>query len=219
VSDRSPGGGGSSPALVAGDELPWSDWALLPGALATLISAVGAGRREIVECGSGVSTIVLARALRERGGRLHALEHDPGWAAFVRSWLERERLDSATVIEAPLRPHPLALDGAAWYDAAALPHLPDDGIGLLLVDGPPAGEPGLGRSRYPALPALAERLADDALVVLDDADRPGEAEVLATWEGETEFRFRRRAEERIAIGRREPLAGSAARGWPIGQTD
>ena len=161
---------------------------------------------------------MLARALREGGGRLHSLEHDGGWATFVRSWLERERLEPvATVIEAPLRPHPLALDGADWYDAAALARLPDDGIDLLLVDGPPAGEPGLGRSRYPALGALADRLADDAIVVLDDVDRPGETEVLAAWERETEFRFERLAEERIAIGRREPAAGSAARGSGMDQ--
>jgi predicted O-methyltransferase YrrM len=185
------------------DELPWSDWALRPAALAALVSQLDGGRREIVECGSGVSTIVLARALRASEGRLHSLEHDPGWATFVRSWLEREGLERvATVIEAPLRPHPLALDGTGWYEQAALARLPRDGIELLLVDGPPAGEPGLGRSRYPALPALAERLVDGAMVVLDDVDRSGEAEVLAAWERETEFRFERLGEERIAIGRR-----------------
>ena len=155
---------------------------------------------------------MLGRALRKGGGRLHSLEHDAGWAAFVRSWLEREGLEPiATVIEAPLRPHPLALDGADWYDAAAVARLPHDGIDLLLVDGPPAGEPGLGRSRYPALIALAERLADDAIVVLDDVDRPGEAEVLAAWERETEFGFERLAEERIAVGRRRPVDLSAMR--------
>lgn len=209
--DRTPGGGGPSPALVASDGLPWSDWALRPEALAALVSELERGRREVVECGSGVSTIVLARALRDRGGRLAALEHDPGWAAFVRSWLEREGLDQvAMLIEAPLRPHPLALDGLDWYEQAALALLPDDGIELLLVDGPPAGEPGLGKSRYPALPAMAERLAHDALVVLDDIDRPGETQVLAAWERETEFRFKRLTEERIAVGRQ---LRDRATGW------
>jgi predicted O-methyltransferase YrrM len=165
-----------------------------------------------------VSTIVLARALRGRGGRVHSLEHDSGWARFVGSWLAREGLEEvATVIEAPLAPHPLALDGLAWYGQAALRLLPDGEIDLLLVDGPPAGDPGLGRSRYPALPALADRLADDAIVVLDDVDRPGEARVLAAWEEETDFRFQRLDEERIAVGRREPPAGSAARGSGMDQ--
>jgi hypothetical protein len=170
------------------------------------------GRNRIVECGSGVSTIALARALRDRGGRLHSLEHDSGWAAFVVAWLEREGLEgAATVIEAPLRPHPLSLDGAGWYEAGALERLPEAGVELLLVDGPPAGGPGLARSRYPALPVLGDRLAHDAIVVLDDIDRPGEADVLQAWGRETPYRFERLIEQRIAIGRREPPAGAAAR--------
>jgi predicted O-methyltransferase YrrM len=201
-------------------ELPWSDWALRPEALELLLAEVGRGRRRIVECGSGVSTIALARALHGCGGRLHSLEHDPGWAAFVVAWLQRERLDEiATVIEAPLRAHRLALDETEWYDQDAVSRLPQSGIELLLVDGPPAGEPGQARSRYPALPALSDRLSADALVVLDDVDRPGEANVLAAWERETDYRFERLAAERIAIGRREPPAGSAARGSGMDQVN
>jgi predicted O-methyltransferase YrrM len=199
-------------------ELPWSDWALRPEALELLLAEVGRGRHRIVECGSGVSTIALARALRDRGGRLYSLEHDGGWAAFVVAWLQRESLDEiATVIEAPLRAHPAALDEGEWYDQDAVSRLPPSGIDLLLVDGPPAGEPGMGRSRYPALPVLSDRLSVDALVALDDVDRPGEAEVLAAWERETDYRFERLVAERIAIGRREPPAGSAARGSGMDQ--
>ena len=169
-----------------------------------------------MECGSGVSTIALARALRKRDGRLHSLEHDAGWAAFVAAWLEREGLTAtATVVDAPLRPYPLSPDETGWYDTGALDRLPGSGVDLLLVDGPPAGEPGLGRSRYPALPALTGRLSDDAIVVLDDIDRPGEAAVLAAWERETPFSFERLDEARIAIGRREPPRGRrlAGPGW------
>jgi predicted O-methyltransferase YrrM len=217
-SERRPGRAADGPVVV-GDDLPWSDWALLPAALDLLLAEVDRGRRRIIECGSGVSTIALARALRKQAGRIGALEHDPGWAAFVVAWLEREGLDGiATVVEAPLRAHPLALDGTEWYDQSALERLPRSDIELLLVDGPPAGEPGLDRARYPALPVLSDRLAKDAIVVLDDVNRPGEAEVLAAWERETPFRFERLDYERIAIGRREPPAGSAARGSGMGRT-
>jgi predicted O-methyltransferase YrrM len=216
--ERRPGRTADGPVAVR-DDLPWSDWALRPAALDRLLAEVDRGRRRIVECGSGVSTIALGRALRERGGRIHALEHDPGWAAFVVAWLERERLDEiATVVEAPLRAHPLALDETEWYDLAALSRLPQSGIELLLIDGPPAGEPGLGRSRYPALPVLSDRLAEDGIVILDDIERPGEADVLSAWERETLFRFERLDSERIAVGRREPPAGSAARGSGMDQS-
>ena len=48
-----------------------------------------------------------------------------------------------------------------------------------IVDGPPAGQnPG---ARYPALPLLMDRLADRATIFVDDADRPGESEVIKAW--------------------------------------
>lgn len=197
------------PAVVDPD-LPWSDWSLEPAAVDVLCARVRAGCREVVECGSGVSTVMLARALRDvGGGHLHSLEHDHAWAARVRELLDREDLERiAKLVEAPLRPHPLARSECGWYAAAELALLPDSGIDLLLVDGPPAGEPQLGEARYPALPALAARLAPDAVVALDDVDRPGEAAVLAAWERETEFRFDRVGGTRLALGSRPAFGDS-----------
>jgi predicted O-methyltransferase YrrM len=139
-------------------------WALRPEALELLAELVREGRTTVVECGSGLSTVTIAKELRELGeGRVHALEHSPEWAAATRAALAGEAVEEhATVIDAPLR------DG--WYDRAALERLPASGVDLLLVDGPPANDPGIQRSRYPALPALAERLAPGAAIVLDDAD-------------------------------------------------
>ena len=88
-----------------------------------------------------------------------------------------------------------------WYAQRALRSLPRR-IDLLLVDGPPAFEPEIELSRYPALPALAERLAPDATVVLDDIDRRGELRTLEAWERDHGFRFELRPAERIAVGRR-----------------
>lgn len=192
------------PLLDAGGFLPWSEGAMSPAGLATVAAEVSfAERREIVELGSGVSTVVLARLARQLGGRVVALEHSPGWVGWVRRQLRRDGLsDLATVVEAPLRPHPLALDGAPWYVEAALAEVPLDGIELLLVDGPPGYGKGMALSRYPALPALADRLAPGALVVLDDAFRPGEGEILDRWEADQGWSFDRRAVERIAVGRR-----------------
>jgi predicted O-methyltransferase YrrM len=168
--------------LLDGGYLPWTEGALRPAALAVVCNEIAlADRREIVELGAGVSTIVLARLVRERGGRLTSLEHDEEWARVVRSQLEREELtEVATLLEAPLEPHALALDGAPWYAAASVERIPHE-IDLLLIDGPPAYGEGMARSRYPALPALADRLSERAIVVLDDALRPGEREVIDRW--------------------------------------
>ncbi len=89
---------------------------------------------------------------------------------------------------------------AAALDAVAAP----DGSAsdLLIVDGPPADGPGQGAARAPALPALQDKLAPGATVVLDDAVRPGESEVLERWERGTDWRFERRAVQAIAVGHR-----------------
>ena len=191
--------------LAAGPELPWSDWAMTPAGLAAVCAEIEDGdRRQIVELGPGVSTIVIARLLRRGGdGRLTSVEHDPAWAGWVRGRLEEEGLaERAAVLVAPLAEHRLARDGARWYDGNALTDLPAGGVDLLLVDGPPANLDGMAGGRYPALPSLAKHLTADAAVVLDDVDRPGERAIIEAWERETPFRFERLDGARIAIGRR-----------------
>ena len=111
------------------------------------------------------------------------------------------------VVHAPLAPHPHAEPGLSWYDDAALTAglraaLAGDPIDLLLVDGPPAYAAGHGLARYPALPVLGDRLAPGATVVLDDAERPGEQEVLRRWERETGLDFDRQADRAgVAVAR------------------
>ena len=185
-----------------GAPLRADDWSLDDAALEAVLAEVERGPRVIAECGCGRSTVVIARALRELGrGEVHSLEHDPAWAQLCRVQLAAEGLSEvAKVIEAPLGPHALAQPGCGWYAGWAVAQLPASGIELLLVDGPPAGDAELERSRYPALPALAGRLADGAVVVLDDAGRAGERWVLERWESELSVQFDRREPEGMAVG-------------------
>lgn len=186
--------------MIAADApLVWSSGAMTPAGFAAVCAEVGAlDRPTVVECGSGFSTLRLAELVRERGGRLVSLEHHDGWAQRVRRALAEAGLaETASVVLAPLEPG----EGLPWYGAEAVESLPEQ-IDLLLVDGPPAFDPGTGFSRHPALPRLLDRLAENALVVLDDIDRPGEQQVLEAWRRDYDFVFEVRAEERIALGRR-----------------
>ncbi len=167
--------------------LPWSTGALRPSGLVTVLNEIWFRRpRLVLELGSGMSTIVIARLLRELGtGRLLAVEHDDAWAYRVQVQLEREGLaDRATVVRAPLGPNGPGRGDAEWYDEVALTAALDDvgdAVEVLIVDGPPAFRPGTEHARYPALGVLADRLAPGALVVLDDVERAGEQDVLARW--------------------------------------
>lgn len=180
------------PLLDGRPYLPFSSGAMRASGLVHLCNhIVHAGPAQVVECGSGVSTIVLARLLQQRRtGRLTALEHDEGWAGTVERSLAAEGLgDVASVILAPLE------DG--WYAQAGVDALPA-AVDLLIVDGPPADTAALAEARHPALGRLSGRLAPGALVVLDDIGRGGEQEVLRRWEAESGLRFERLEDEAIA---------------------
>ncbi len=186
--------------LETGPPLETDAWAIDHCALELVLAEISAGRERIVECGSGLSTIVIARLLRERGhGTVHALEHDPTWIELTARRIADEGLsDHARVVAAPLARDPLAPPGCRWFERRALAELPGAGVDLLLVDGPPASpERGLGRSRYPALPLLADRLAAGVRLILDDAERAGERWVIERWESELGARFERHG--RVAL--------------------
>ena len=131
----------------------------------------------ILECGSGVSTLVCARMLQKNGcGGVVSLEHDPVYADATRRLLAEYGLsDWATVVLAPLS---TGESCSPWYSVDALPKAMG-GIDLLIVDGPPSTVGPL--ARYPALPALTSRLSPHAVVIVDDANRRDEREMLRLW--------------------------------------
>lgn len=188
------------PLLDGHPYLPWNEGALRPAAMVKIINEIILGeRRTIVELGSGVGTVVLARLLRERGGDLTSVEHEPAWARFVADQLEREGLTKhATMVVAPLVAHQASLDGAPWYDESHLGGLPRS-IDLLLVDGPPGYGEGMQRSRYPAMPVLGKRVRPGGAIVLDDAKRPGEREITELWAQQSGLDFGLMKPEGIAI--------------------
>lgn len=159
---------------------PTRGWAASPDFLLALARhARGARPQVVVECSSGVSTLVLARCLQRNGaGKVYSLEHDAAYASQTRTELHRLGLqDWAQVIDAPLRPYALNGDNYPWYDIDGLPHA--IAIDLLVIDGPPQATRSM--ARYPAGPLLFPALAPGASVFLDDADRADEQLTLQRW--------------------------------------
>ncbi|MDT0300974.1 class I SAM-dependent methyltransferase [Streptomonospora wellingtoniae] len=176
--------------LGAGPFMPaLRGWAASPDVMRLLVRLVDTNRPDlVVECGSGASSVWLGYALRRAGrGRLVALEHTERYAELSRQLVRDHRLeDIVEVRHAPLTDwSPLPdtdTDGAAaearpWYDTSAVEDLHD--IGVVFVDGPPAGT--AKQARYPALPVLLPRSAPDAVFVLDDAGRPDERAIGKRW--------------------------------------
>jgi len=136
------------------------------------------GIASILECGSGLSTVVMAYALRSNGtGRVVALEHLQEYADITNDLLSQHGLtDWAEVRLAPIEPVKIDAEMWPWYSVDAVPMGPFD---LLFVDGPP-GSTGPD-ARFPAVPLLMDRLAPRALIVLDDYARADENEITDRW--------------------------------------
>jgi predicted O-methyltransferase YrrM len=159
---------------------PSAGWALKPAGLLNLYALTERWRPKLVlELGSGTSTVWIAYALTGNGrGRLISLDHLEEYAARTRAALELHDLSGRAEIRyAPLNDVRVGEQTFQWYDRSALDDLHD--IDMVFVDGPP-GSTGPD-ARYPALPILLDRLADGAVIVLDDIDRPDEQEIVDRW--------------------------------------
>lgn len=168
--------------LEGGAPLPLpGGWAASTDLLGELLRAIAARRPQcVVELGSGVSTLVIAAALRTNGaGRLISIDADESYAAQTREQLLRQQLgDWVELRHAALTE--MKCEGIArpWYDTRVLTDLAQ--VDLLFIDGPPTAL--RADIRYPSLPFFWGRLAPGAIVLLDDAARTAERGMAAAWQ-------------------------------------
>jgi predicted O-methyltransferase YrrM len=155
-----------------------NDWAASPDLLAEIARQVQRRRpSRLLELGSGVSTLLTASILMRNGhGRLYSLDHDADYARATAAELKQAGLRAfAEVRHAPLAKGPV--HPSDWYDEAALADI--EGLDLVIVDGPPTDlDP---KAREPALAALWPRLVIGGLMIFDDANRPGDRQMIQTW--------------------------------------
>lgn len=120
---------------------------------------------DLLELGAGQSTLLLD-ALRRAGraASVLTLEHDAGWAARLRARVTHE------VRTAPLRRQTVLGVSTEVYETEL--GRPVDAV---IVDGPV----GVARhSRWGTLALLERHLAEEFVVVFDDAERPGERDTI-----------------------------------------
>lgn len=157
-------------------------WAMNPSGLLALTALIESTRpKTLVECGSGTSTIWIGLALRALGqGRLISLEHQGEYAAQSRARIAAHGLEDFVEIRlVELTPHDTPRGEFRWYDLD-VDSVPE--IDVLLVDGPPAATG--HHARYPAVPILAHKLADGAVILVDDTSRKDEVEAIRFWQEE-----------------------------------
>ncbi len=129
----------------------------------------------ILECGSGVTSIVLGLLAGRRGVAVHALEHDAEWFAKIAGVLGSFRIPGVRLHLSPLR----NWGSLTWYEIPAR-DWPSE-FQLVVCDGPPNTTPG---GRYGLLPLVGPQLPRGSVILLDDATYPPEAQMLERWRAE-----------------------------------
>lgn len=142
--------------------------------IACVDAALGTGG-PILECGSGLTTVVLGIVAQQRGLSVWALEHLPLWGKRVDGCLARQRIGSVRLHVAPLRRY----EGFDWY-APPLREMHEP-FSLVACDGPPSATLG---GRYGLLPVMKDKLADGCVILVDDAAREDEQAIVNRWAAE-----------------------------------
>jgi hypothetical protein len=166
--------GSNEPLSLRDAEALKSAWAMTSGAepalLVEIAQRAAAAEGPVLECGSGLTTLVAAVYARHG---VWALENHGPYGRGVARSLARAGLDHGHVLHAPL----VSYGDFDWYTVPD--RLPDQPFALVICDGPPSETRG---GRIGLLPVARDRLAPGATVLLDDSERPGEQEILALWQ-------------------------------------
>jgi len=175
---------GEVPALDLLEELrtSWGNEAFVANLpfLAAVAKHAVAAEGPILECGSGLTTIVLGALAGRRGVPVHSLEHVPEWFAHVFTKLRRYRVPGIALRLTRL----ISYGPFEWYE---LPKgdWPNE-FQLVVCDGPPNATT-LG-GRYGLLPLEGPHLPAGAIVLLDDATCSSEILVRRRWHLERRMR-------------------------------
>lgn len=132
----------------------------------------------ILECGSGVTTILMGILCNKSKKEVWSLENSAEWRNRITSALKTNGISGAHVCYSPL----VEYGEFSWYEPP-LSQLPKE-FSLVICDGPPGTTRG---GRYGLLPVMSQRLKTGTTILLDDAGRPGEIELIRRWETEAKF--------------------------------
>jgi hypothetical protein len=160
----------------------------------------------VLECGSGLSTLLLGVLADVNGFQVWTLEHNREWFRTLSHVLQRHKVGNVHLCFAPLRDFG---GGVSWYDAP-VSELPRE-FSLIVCDGPPNWKtPG---GRYGLVIAMRERFAPSWNILLDDPKAAEKTGMLARLELEPGVSVAKHTYDDGAFLwiTREPIA-SAARG-------
>lgn len=144
---------------------PTRSWAASPDLLLTIAETIQRVKPGlVVELGSGVSTLVAAKAGAKK---IVSIDNSEEFGGKTRELLKNHKVRGVEIRIATLQPY---ANGFTWYDVSAIKELKK--IDVLIIDGP-AGSKN-PEARYPALREFKDKLSAGVVVIIDDVKRDGE---------------------------------------------
>jgi hypothetical protein len=156
-------------------------WSALDEYLAGCVKHALSSPGPILECGSGLSTIVVGAIAQKYGKKLWTLEHRAEWALKLTTYLKKYKIDSVTLNTKPLKDY----GEYCWYEPN-LRTMPDR-FTLVICDGPPGTTKG---GRYGLVPVVGNKIKPGCVILLDDAGRKEELAIARKWASELHAPFK-----------------------------
>lgn len=184
--------------LHSGSYLPLTGMSLRPYALAFMLNEIVINKREsIIEFGTGISTVLIARLIKlnNLSAKLVTVDENESWQTMIKEILIKEKIeDCVQFIQTSLIKN-RSVDSITtnhWYNEAEIENqIPVNlKFDMVVVDGPTAHDESIALSRYFAMPFLRNKLRDSNVVFLDDCVRKGETRILKLWTEEFEREFK-----------------------------
>lgn len=165
----------------------WNSWPIEEEFAIKLIEIIKSNKpTNIVELGSGTSTLIILKTLNMLGVNytLTSFDSDPIFLAKTKELLIYEGVyddKKVKLIFSPIQDININNVSYKWYN-------PDDfkfdfnKIDFLFIDGPVGGL--CKNCRYPAINIFKKYLGDGSIAILHDSKRPDELEILSMWSKE-----------------------------------
>jgi hypothetical protein len=145
-------------------------WSADDGYLRVVKEIAQRSRGPILECGSGLTTIILGLVAP---GQTTSLEHTGEWKDRVIEIANRYSVP-VNIQSAPLVPY----GDFDWYK---MPSNIDTKFSVVICDGPPSATRG---GRYGLLPVAKSYLSAESVILMDDAEREDEQKIIERWRSE-----------------------------------
>ncbi|WP_149025864.1 class I SAM-dependent methyltransferase [Polaribacter sp. BM10] len=170
--------------------LPFTPFSLNPFTILHILNDILFNdRKQILEFGSGISTIIISRFIKINNleTKILSFDNNEGWLKIISKELEKYNCsESVNLVHSELSKHNKVTykkyNNEYWYDLNEVNkniNTLTKKIDLVIVDGPSTDTSNY--VRYTAIPVINEMLSKSYCIFLDDTKRPYEKEILLEW--------------------------------------